>query len=48
MDSQQQAEVLANSWKTDPRWQGIQRPYSAEDVVRLRSSVKVEYTLARM
>jgi isocitrate lyase len=48
MDRQQQAEALANSWKTEPRWQGIQRPYSAEDVVRLRSSVQVEYTLARM
>ena len=48
MDRQQQAEALANSWKTEPRWQGIQRPYAAEDVVRLRSSVQVEYTLARM
>ena len=48
MDRQQQAEALANSWKTEPRWQGIQRPYSAEDVVRLRSSVQIEYTLARM
>jgi isocitrate lyase len=48
MDRQQQAEALANSWKTEPRWQGVQRPYSAEDVVRLRSSVQIEYTLARM
>ena len=48
MERQQQAEALANSWKKDPRWQGIKRPYSAEDVVRLRSSVQIEYTLARM
>nr|NIV93818.1 isocitrate lyase [candidate division KSB1 bacterium] len=48
MDRQQQVEALANSWKTEPRWQDIKRPYSAEDVVRLRSSVQVEYTLARM
>ena len=48
MERQQQVEALANSWKTDPRWQGIKRTYSAEDVVRLRSSVQIEYTLARM
>ena len=48
MERQQQAEALANSWKTDPRWQGIKRTYSAEDVVRLRTSVQIEYTLARM
>jgi len=48
MDRQQQAEALANSWKTELRWQGIQRTYSPEDVVRLRSSVQIEYTLARL
>jgi isocitrate lyase len=34
-------------WVTEPRWQGITRPYSAEDVVRLRGSVRVEHSLAR-
>lgn len=48
MDRQQQAEALARSWKSEPRWEGITRPYSAEDVVRLRSSAQIEYTLARM
>lgn len=38
---------LEESWKMD-RWKGIERPYSAEDVVRLRGSVQIEYTLARM
>ncbi|HMB03081.1 MAG TPA: isocitrate lyase [Isosphaeraceae bacterium] len=38
---------LNRRWKTDPRWQGIQRDYSAEDVVRLRGSLHVESTLAR-
>ena len=32
---------------TDARWQGITRPYSAEEVVRLRGSLRVENTLAR-
>lgn len=42
------AAELAHDWQTDPRWQGITRPYSPEDVVRLRGSVKIEYTLAEM
>lgn len=38
---------LQRSWAEDPRWQGIKRNYSAEEVVRLRGSVVVEHTLAR-
>ncbi|HLI55190.1 MAG TPA: isocitrate lyase [Acidimicrobiales bacterium] len=38
---------LEKQWKTDPRWAGVERPYSAADVVRLRGSVQVEYSLAR-
>ncbi|MFN0178218.1 MAG: isocitrate lyase [Gemmatimonadales bacterium] len=34
-------------WATDPRWAGIERPYRAEDVLRLRGSLRVEHTLAR-
>ncbi|MBY6278106.1 isocitrate lyase [Symbiobacterium thermophilum] len=43
----QQAAELEREWKTNPRWAGVERPYSAEDVVRLRGSFQVEYTLAR-
>ena len=39
---------LEQSWKQDPRWKGIERPYSAEDVVELRGSVTIEHTLARL
>ncbi len=39
---------LTEQWETDPRWKGITRPYTAEDVVRLSGSVKIEHTLARM
>src|SRR6202521_650992 len=35
-------------WTTDPRWSGIARPYSYSDVVRLRGSIQIEYTLARL
>ncbi len=41
-------EDLRKSWQTDPRWKGIKRTYTAEDVDRLRGTVRVDYTLARM
>ncbi len=39
---------LEQEWKQDPRWQGVERPYGAADVLRLRGSVRVEHTLARL
>ncbi len=44
----QHSTDLTTQWETDPRWQGIKRPYSAEDVRRLRGSVQIEYTLAQL
>ena len=41
-------EQLERDWRENPRWQGITRPYSAADVVRLRGSVQIEYTLAKL
>ncbi|HET6965564.1 MAG TPA: isocitrate lyase, partial [Acidimicrobiales bacterium] len=38
---------LERQWSTDDRWNGVERTYSAADVIRLRGSVQVEYTLAR-
>jgi isocitrate lyase len=43
----QLAADLRTRWETDPRWAGIERTYSAEDVIRLRGSVQQERTLAR-
>jgi isocitrate lyase len=43
-----QIAALENQWRSNPRWQGIIRPYKAEDVVRLRGTVQVEHTLARL
>ncbi|MDA1533895.1 MULTISPECIES: isocitrate lyase [Bacillus] len=40
-------EKLQESWELDTRWKGITRPYSAEDVIRLRGSIDIEHTLAR-
>src|SRR5579862_3281952 len=39
---------LEMQWKSDPRWEGVTRPYTAEDVDRLRGSVHVEHSLARL
>ena len=39
---------LEKEWKNNPRWAGIKRPYSPEDVERLRGSVHIEHTLARL
>ena len=44
----QHSNDLTTQWETNPRWKGIKRPYSAEDVRRLRGSVQIEYTLARI
>ena len=47
MDFDAQVAELNERWQAEERWNGIERPYSAEDVVRLRGSVPVEHTLAR-
>jgi isocitrate lyase len=43
----QTAEEMAINWKTERRWKGIVRPYTPEDVVRLRGTHKVDHTLAK-
>src|SRR5213075_955959 len=42
------AQELIKQWQGSSRWNGIRRGYSAEDVVRLRGSVQIEHTLARL
>ena len=37
-----------NDWKNNQRWQGIKRPYSAEEVVNLKGSVNIEYSIAKL
>lgn len=41
------AEHITLDWTNNDRWQGIQRPYTADDVVKLRGTIQVEHTLAR-
>ncbi|WP_322493726.1 isocitrate lyase [Chloroflexus sp.] len=47
MDRAEQIKQIAESWNS-PRFAGIVRPYTPEEVYRLRGSVQIEYTLARM
>src|SRR5881396_960573 len=43
-----EVSALQREWATEPRWQGVKRQYTADEVVRLRGSVRIEYTLARL
>ena len=45
-DQTETAAELETQWKTDARWNGIERDYSAEDVIAIRGSVREEHTLA--
>jgi hypothetical protein len=44
---EQQIAALEKDWAENPRWKGVKRGYSAADVVRLRGSLQIEYTLAK-
>ncbi|MEQ2527783.1 isocitrate lyase [Bacillaceae bacterium CLA-AA-H227] len=43
----ERVQQLQESWENDTRWKGIERPYTAEEVIKLRGSLDVEHTLAR-
>ncbi|MEE8263054.1 MAG: isocitrate lyase, partial [Gammaproteobacteria bacterium] len=47
MTSESDAKKLEKEWSGNPRWRSVKRGYLAEDVVRLRGTVKIEYTLAK-
>jgi isocitrate lyase len=45
--TQDRVKQLQESWEMDSRWTGVERTYSAEDVIKLRGSIDIEHTLAR-
>src|ERR1700704_2940235 len=47
VDRQKEIQTLEQDWAKNPRWNGVKRGYSAEDVVRLRGSLMIEHTLAK-
>lgn len=47
MTKEERIKKIEQDWATNPRWEGIVRPYTAEEVVKLQGTVQIEYTLAR-
>jgi len=47
MNRSKQIEQLEKDWNENNRWDGVKRPYTAEDVVKLRSTLNIEYTIAK-
>ena len=48
MSNSTQMQSLNDEWSNNPRWQGVDRPYGAEDVNKLQGTLKIEHTLARV
>ena len=48
MKNQEQIQKLEKDWLENPRWAGIKRPYSAEEVLKLRGSYQLDYTIAKL
>ena len=48
MKNEIQIQQLKQDWAINPRWAQIRRPYTVEDVLKLRGSIKIEYTLAQL
>ena len=48
MEKEANIQFILDDWKNNPRWEGIERPYTAEDVVKLRGTVQIEHTLAKL
>ena len=47
MKSEERIQQLITDWTTNPRWKGIERPYTAEKVIELQGSYQIEYSIAR-
>jgi len=48
MIKEEQVKQIEKDWAENPRWKNVKRTYSAEDVLRLRGSVQIEHTIARV
>ena len=47
MDKNTMKALIEKDWNENPRWKGIKRPYTADEVVNLKGSVNIEHTLAK-
>lgn len=41
-------QKIQNDWQNNPRWEGVKRPYTAEEVIKLRGSIDISYTFAEL
>lgn len=48
MNRQERISALTSEWELNPRWKGIERPYTAQDVVNLQGNFHIEHSIARM
>jgi len=48
MENQARIQALIQDWASNPRWQHVERPYTAEEVIRLRGSYDLQYTIAQL
>lgn len=48
MKNHEQIQKMEKDWLENPRWNGIKRPYSAEEVLKLRGSYQIDYTVAKL
>ena len=47
VDKSTMKALIEKDWNENPRWKGIERPYTSDEVVNLKGSVNIEYTLAK-
>ncbi len=48
METKEKIQALVTDWTINPRWKGVERPYTAEEVVKLRGSYEIDYSIARI
>ena len=48
MEKKEKIQQLVTDWTVNPRWKGVERPYTAEEVIKLRGSYEIDYSIARM
>ncbi len=48
MEKKERIQALLTDWTINPRWKGVERPYTAEEVIKLRGSYEIDYSIAQM
>ncbi|WP_409557549.1 isocitrate lyase [Allomuricauda sp. SCSIO 65647] len=48
MEKKEKIQALLTDWMVNPRWKGVERPYTAEEVIKLRGSYEIDYSIAKI